>query len=329
VSQNIAATRTALPERNRELASLDSSIHDAAMGTGHVALVEGRAGIGKTQLLAEARRRAAEGGLRTLGARGGELEREFAFGVVRQLFEPLVVQAEARNRLLAGAAAAARPIFEPLQSADEDLGDTSFAVLHGLFWLTVNLSSESPHLLAIDDLHWCDRASLRFLAYLVRRLEGLPVLVVCSLRQSEPDADLALLAEIAGDHLTGVQVSRERGTTILSVNDVVSLGVEKAAERALEVAWDGAEAVWLSFDIDSVDCGFVPGTGWPEPGGFLPREVLEFLRLVAASGVCGMEVVEVSPPYDVADTTALLAVRAVMDVLGSLVAAGKLPKSGV
>ncbi|MDX6515344.1 MAG: agmatinase [Gaiellaceae bacterium] len=126
----------------------------------------------------------------------------------------------------------------------------------------------------------------------------------------------------------GVQIARERGTTILSVNDVMELGVKEAAARALEVAWDGADAVWLSFDIDSVDCGFVPGTGWPEPGGFMPREVLEFLRIVASSGICGMEVVEVSPPYDVADTTALLAVRAIMDVLGSLVAAGKLPKGG-
>ncbi|PWI57154.1 agmatinase family protein [Sulfoacidibacillus thermotolerans] len=122
----------------------------------------------------------------------------------------------------------------------------------------------------------------------------------------------------------GVQVARERGTTILTINDVDEMGLEQAAEIALEVAWKGAKAVYLSFDIDSVDAGFVPGTGWPEPGGFLPREALKLLQLVAKEGICAMEVVEVSPPYDVSDTTALLAMRAIMDVLATLVANKKL-----
>lgn len=123
----------------------------------------------------------------------------------------------------------------------------------------------------------------------------------------------------------GVKVARERGTTILTIDDVLEVGLEKAAEMALEVAWSGAKAVYLSFDIDSVDAGFVPGTGWPEPGGFLPREALKLLRLVAREGIAGMEVVEVSPPYDHADQTALLAVRAIVDVLGTLVQYDRLP----
>ena len=122
----------------------------------------------------------------------------------------------------------------------------------------------------------------------------------------------------------GVQVARERQTTVMTIGDVEAMGIEKAAEMALEVAWDGAEAVYLSFDIDSVDAGFVPGTGWPEPGGYLPREALKFLHLVAKEGLCGMEVVEVSPPYDVSDQTALLAARAVVDVLATLVSEGHL-----
>jgi agmatinase len=122
----------------------------------------------------------------------------------------------------------------------------------------------------------------------------------------------------------GVKVARERNTTVLTISDIEEVGVEKAAEAALEVAWKGAKAVYLSFDIDSVDAGFVPGTGSPEPGGLLPREALKLLRMVAKEGLCGMEVVEVSPPYDVSDMTALLACRAVMDVLGTLVAEGKL-----
>ena len=122
----------------------------------------------------------------------------------------------------------------------------------------------------------------------------------------------------------GVKVARGRQTTVLTITDIEEVGVEKAAEVALEVAWRDADAVYLSFDIDSVDAGFVPGTGSPEPGGLLPREALKLLRLIAREGLCGMEVVEVAPPYDVGDMTALLACRAVMDVLGSLVGEGKL-----
>ena len=121
-----------------------------------------------------------------------------------------------------------------------------------------------------------------------------------------------------------VKVARERDTTILTMRDVEELGLDKTAEIALEIAWKDADAVYISFDIDSVDCGFVPGTGWPEPGGFLPREALALVGKVAAEGVCGIEVVEVSPPYDTSEITALLATRVIVDVLGTMVAHGKL-----
>ena len=123
----------------------------------------------------------------------------------------------------------------------------------------------------------------------------------------------------------GVKVGRERGTTIMTVTDCVEMGIEAAAERALEVAWDGAEAVWLSFDVDCLDAAFVPGTGWPEPGGFLPREVLKFIQLIAERPLAGIEVVECSPPYDNADITSLIATRVICDTLGCLVRAGHLP----
>ena len=122
----------------------------------------------------------------------------------------------------------------------------------------------------------------------------------------------------------GVQEARKRGTNVLTIADIEKLGLEKSAEIALELAWKDADAVYVSFDVDSIDCGFVPGTGWPEPGGFLPREALKLLGLVVAEGICGLEVVEVSPPYDTSDITALLGVRIVVEALGSLVAHGKL-----
>jgi DNA-binding NarL/FixJ family response regulator len=190
-------------ERDRELASLDTLIGEAAAGEARLALVEGPAGIGKTTLMVEARRRAGEAGMRTLAARGSELERQFPFGVVRQLFEPLLVDARQRKQVLGGAAATAATVFEAPTEADSELsGDGSFAVLHGLYWMTVNLSADGPLLLSVDDLHWCDRPSLRFLLYLTRRLEGLPALVAGSLRPDEPGADAALLGELAGDPST-------------------------------------------------------------------------------------------------------------------------------
>ena len=77
-----------LLDRDRELHAVDGLVAEAAEGEARLVLIEGAAGIGKTRLLSEARRRAEAAGMRALTARGSELEREFAFGVVRQLFEP-------------------------------------------------------------------------------------------------------------------------------------------------------------------------------------------------------------------------------------------------
>ncbi|HEX6393752.1 MAG TPA: agmatinase family protein [Acidimicrobiales bacterium] len=127
----------------------------------------------------------------------------------------------------------------------------------------------------------------------------------------------------------GVKVGRERGTTVLTVNDCVEMGMQAAVEVALEVAWEDADAVWLSFDVDCLDAAFVPGTGWPEPGGFLPREALELVQGVARGGLAGIEVVECAPPYDSADITSLVATRIVCDTLATLVLHGHLPKKVV
>jgi agmatinase len=122
----------------------------------------------------------------------------------------------------------------------------------------------------------------------------------------------------------GVKVGRGRGTTIMTVDDVERVGLDKIAETALELAWQGASAVYLSFDIDVIDSGFVPGTGWPEPGGLLPREALGLVRRVAEGGISGMEIVECSPPYDWAEQTSLISARVILDALASMIRVGKL-----
>jgi DNA-binding CsgD family transcriptional regulator len=190
---------TPLVEREREVAALAALLAAAPDGEGRVAWIEGPAGIGKSTLLAEARRHATDGGAQVLAARGSELEREFPFGVVRQLFEAVVADPERRERALAGAAAPAAAVFGDAGMSE---GDVSFAALHGLFWVALNLAAEGPLLLAIDDLHWCDRPSLRFVAYLARRLEGQPILVAATIRTGEPGTDVALLGEIAHDPAT-------------------------------------------------------------------------------------------------------------------------------
>jgi DNA-binding CsgD family transcriptional regulator/tetratricopeptide (TPR) repeat protein len=187
-----------LLERDRELGALDALAAGAARGEGRLALVEGAAGIGKSRLLAEARERAGDS-MRVLSARGSELEREFPFGVVRQLFEPVLADPAEREAALAGAARPAAAVFGSLGTERESSPDPSFAVLHGLYWIVANLAESRPTLLAVDDLHWCDRPTLRFVAYLARRLDGLPVLVVTGLRTAEPGSDPALIAEIAQD----------------------------------------------------------------------------------------------------------------------------------
>lgn len=203
-----------LLERERELALLRTLLEEAAGGRARLALIEGRAGIGKSRLLAELRAladadaagsggAATAGGVRVLTARASEFERELPFGIVRQLFEPLAHDAELADRYLAGAAASARPALTAVDATPGDAAhDSSFAVLHGLYWLVVNLAAEQPLLLSIDDLHWCDRGSLRFLAYLLRRVEDQPVLIATTLRSTEPGTDAALLAELAHDPAT-------------------------------------------------------------------------------------------------------------------------------
>jgi DNA-binding CsgD family transcriptional regulator len=161
-----------------------------AAGAGSVVFVEGHAGIGKTSLLEAARVRAGADGVRVLWGCGQELERGFGFGVVRQLFERVVSEAppDDRGRLLAGPAALASVAVgvEPAADRGRPAADSPFPIVHALYWLTTNLAEREQLALYVDDAHWADAPSLRFLDYLAARLEGLPVAVVVAARQAEP-----------------------------------------------------------------------------------------------------------------------------------------------
>src|SRR4051812_16358681 len=137
----MATPEPELFERDSDLADLAEALVRAGGGHGSVVAIEGPAGIGKTRLLRELRRTAEEADMEVLAARGGELERDFAFGVVRQLFEPLL--SRQGTELLSGAAALAAPLFDTGALPAEG-GQQAFALMHGLFWLAANIASARP-----------------------------------------------------------------------------------------------------------------------------------------------------------------------------------------
>jgi DNA-binding CsgD family transcriptional regulator len=190
-----------LLERDTELRALDDAIGDALGGAGSLTVVEGPAGGGKSSLVAAAREQAAIAGMLVLDARGNELEREFAFGTIRRLFEPPLAAATEleRGRLLAAAAAPAAWVIGPEADGQArlDRAGGSFAVLHGIHWLALNLAAQTPLMLAVDDLHWADPPSLRALSYLTARIGHASIALVIAVRPSEPGTPLALLDELA------------------------------------------------------------------------------------------------------------------------------------
>ena len=182
-----------LLERDDEHRVLERAVEQAGLGNGGAVLVEGQAGVGKTELLRLAASLGEAGGRRVMRGRGSELDRSFGFGVVRQLLERCVRESP---DLLTGGAEPAGAVFTATQGDATD-AEGLFARLHGLYWLAANVASREPLVLVADDLHWADTASLRWLVFLAERIEDLPVLLVAATRPAEPGADLALLDVLA------------------------------------------------------------------------------------------------------------------------------------
>jgi agmatinase len=111
----------------------------------------------------------------------------------------------------------------------------------------------------------------------------------------------------------------ERGMRSYEMTEIVARGLDECLTEAFAIATDDCDGVFLSVDIDVVDPGMAPGTGTPEPGGLTGRELLDSVRRICRElPVVGVDVVEVSPPYDQADVTAFLANRVVLEALSAI-----------
>ena len=209
-----------LLERERQLRRVSALLAAAKVGEPSLAVMEGAAGAGKSAVLSVLAARAAGQGFMVLRATALELEREYPFGVVRQLFEPAVQSLErpVRDELFAGTAALAEPLLAGREAlSGPRLADPGFALLHSLYWVLVGLTDLAPLALVVDDLQWADVPSLRFLAFALKRSDGLPLLVAVAHRPQPPKEQSAALATVLGGRTSVIDLPPLSTAAIASV----------------------------------------------------------------------------------------------------------------
>ena len=187
--------------------------------------------MGKTALLSATRELVVAAGLASLAARGGELERDHPYGVVRQLLEPglAALSGAERAEALSGAAELAQPLLGGKGAVPKE----EQAAHYGLYWTCANLAARRPLALLVDDAHWSDLASLRFLYFLARRVNELPLLVVLTVRSDEAGEHRALFERLAAE--SAAAVIRPAPLSIGAVREVVATELSEP-EDAFTVA---------------------------------------------------------------------------------------------
>lgn len=217
-----------LLERRGELAEADRALRAGITGTGSLAVVTGPSGGGKSALLRAIGEAAGDLGVRVLRADGTKAEQDYPYGVVQQLLQPLIAGAGEADRALwfDGAARPVRRMFvDESWSIDDPPRDLNReTVLRGLHALVDRVAERAPVLLVVDDLHWADSPSLRWLGYLAKRLDGARIVVVGVACDSCVPTDAALMQEI----LTSARLTMQPAP--LSVEAVAELAGEELGE---------------------------------------------------------------------------------------------------
>jgi DNA-binding CsgD family transcriptional regulator len=330
----------ALLEREHELEQVRVALRSVGRQAGRVVVIEAPAGLGKSRLLARARASAAELGLSVLSARATELEQGFPFGVARQLFERTIVEADAgqHGRWLSGAAALAGEVViaEPAvpgspQATGPSAGDPGYAWQHGLYWLASNLAADSPLLLVVDDVQWCDPPSARALAFIARRLEGQPLGLILAARPLEPSLapeTAALLADPAVELLRPAPLTTEAVRSLI----VARLG-EEPHDRFIAVCAKvtGGNPFLLGELLDEVAARHLAPTAVAagEIGDIVPRGVanavlLRLTRVPAAAATLARVLSVLGDGAQIGDATRLAGVTGaeLEAAIAALIAAG-------
>jgi DNA-binding CsgD family transcriptional regulator/tetratricopeptide (TPR) repeat protein len=231
--------RAGLLERDSPLQAITAVLDALDAGGGDVLLLEGHAGMGKTRLheaaLDEARRR----GIRVLRAAGAELEQNLALGVAGQLVRALLneLSDDARRTFLAEApervlSLAGRRVQE---FGPDEAGDLT--VSHGLFAAMAGVAETRPTLLAIDDLHWADVASLEFVLYVLHRLDELPVALVMT-RRPDPAGEASEALDRISTHPK------------VHLESLAPLGLDAVEEIAREALGDRADPALAEVSLE-------------------------------------------------------------------------------
>jgi DNA-binding CsgD family transcriptional regulator len=250
-----------LLERGAEIEAITEAVDRAINADGQLLIVEGPSGIGKSRLLATAGVIAGDKGVEVLTTCGGELERDYPFGLVRRLLEARLARAsqDERASLFRGHAAPAASLLEPTIGVDESQLSDEFHLIHGLYWLMINLADEADLVLVADDLQWADELSLRFLLYLAQRLGDLRLSIIGAVRTGDPAADTDLIARLLLQADTNL--------------------------RPTELSLDGVKQLLSTVLPDSRDNTAVVTESWTATRGnpFLLGQLLSTLR----AGECG------------------------------------------
>jgi DNA-binding CsgD family transcriptional regulator/tetratricopeptide (TPR) repeat protein len=218
---------TGLLGRESALEAIETALEHAGQRVGQALLIEGHAGLGKTRLHEAALDKARQRQFRVLRAAGAELERIIAFGVAAQLLTAQLNELSERRRKIVreGLPPRLRTLVGAPDEAEESGEGGDLAVVHGVF--TMIASDKRPALIAIDDLQWCDAASLEFVLYVLHRLDELPVAVVLTGRTARGEEGSEVLDRIASHPRMRIET-----LSPLERDDVAQLASRELRERA-------------------------------------------------------------------------------------------------